>query len=157
MSNPTKKFKIGEAWYPAMDEAARESIAPVFSTTTAYAVGDYIYYDDKLYRFTAAHSAGTWNTSQVTEVTVGNAKADKANEIMFFPSQTVNARTNQELFRITNSEITQKTVVLSCVWANPSYITSDVRWTSYDAGYVAFVGTCSTATTADVTLGISGN
>ena len=60
------------------DEAVRESIAPVFSTTTTYAIGDYIYYNNKLYRFTAAHSAGAWNTSQVTAVTVGSDKANKS-------------------------------------------------------------------------------
>lgn len=47
------------------------STAPTFNTTTAYAVGDYVFYDRKLYRFTAAHSAGAWNSAQVTEVTVG--------------------------------------------------------------------------------------
>ena len=46
------------------------STAGQFSTSTAYAVGQYVYYDKKLYRFTTAHAAGAWNASHVTEVTV---------------------------------------------------------------------------------------
>lgn len=47
-----------------------KSTAGQFSTSTAYAVGQYVYYDKKLYRFTTAHAAGAWNASHVTEVTV---------------------------------------------------------------------------------------
>ena len=43
---------------------------PIFSTSTAYAVGDIVVYNEKLYRFTAAHSAGDWNSQQVEEVGV---------------------------------------------------------------------------------------
>ena len=70
---------------------------------------------------------------------------------MYFPSQTVNVATNAEIFRITSAAITTQTVLVECTFANPSYITSDVTWTSYD-GYIAFYGTCTAATTADVTL-----
>lgn len=41
-----------------------------FSTTKAYAVGDYVIYGNKLYKFTTAHPAGDWNASHVTETTV---------------------------------------------------------------------------------------
>ena len=33
---------------------------PAFSTVTAYAVGDIVFYDRKLWKFTAAHAAGAW-------------------------------------------------------------------------------------------------
>ena len=52
------------------------STAGQFSTSTAYAVGQYVYYDKKLYRFTTAHAAGAWNASHVTEVTVASELAD---------------------------------------------------------------------------------
>ncbi|MBQ6403847.1 MAG: hypothetical protein IJI27_08075 [Oscillospiraceae bacterium] len=42
-----------------------------FSTSTAYAVGDYCIYDGKLYRFTAAHVAGAWNAAHATEAKLG--------------------------------------------------------------------------------------
>ena len=80
----------------------------------------------------------------------------KAMGAMYFPSQTVNVASNAEMFRITDASITTDTVVLECVFADPSYITSDVTWTSY-SGYIAFTGTCSTATTANVTIAIKVN
>ena len=41
-----------------------------FSTSTAYAVGDIVTYEHGLYEFTSAHSAGAWNSAEVTEVNV---------------------------------------------------------------------------------------
>lgn len=55
-------------------EDAVNMIAETFATNKAYAIGDYVVYDDgsgrKLYKFTAAHSAGAWNRGQVIEVKV---------------------------------------------------------------------------------------
>ena len=48
-----------------------KTIAPDFSTSTTYAVGESVYYENKLYRFTTAHPAGAWNSSHVTQATVG--------------------------------------------------------------------------------------
>ena len=42
------------------------SLAPVFSTSTAYTVGQFVIYQNKLYRCTTAHSAGAWNSSHFT-------------------------------------------------------------------------------------------
>lgn len=87
-------------------------------------------------------------------------KADTAKEIMYFASQTVSVASNAQIMRIpasgTNSNITTNTVVLECTFAAPSNITSDVSWQSY-AGYITFSGTCTSATTANVTLGQKGN
>ena len=41
-----------------------------FDATTAYAIGDIVTYEDKLYKFKAAHAAGAWDASDVDEVTV---------------------------------------------------------------------------------------
>ena len=49
---------------------------PAFSTVTAYAVGDVVYYDNKLWKFTAAHSADQWDENDVTEYTVSDLVAD---------------------------------------------------------------------------------
>ena len=87
-------------------------------------------------------------------------KADTANEIMYFSGQTVSVASNAQIMRIpasgTNSNITTNTVVLACSFAAAVNITSDISWQSY-AGYVTFTGSCSAATTANVTLGIKGN
>lgn len=45
--------------------------ADLFSTSTAYAVGDYCIYDGKLYRFTNEHPAGAWNATHATEAQLG--------------------------------------------------------------------------------------
>ena len=42
------------------------SLAPVFSASTAYTVGQFVIYQNKLYRCTTAHSAGAWNSSHFT-------------------------------------------------------------------------------------------
>lgn len=47
------------------------SLAPNFSTSTTYHSGEYCTYNGKLYRFTSAHVAGSWNSSHVTQVTIG--------------------------------------------------------------------------------------
>ncbi len=49
---------------------------PAFSTVTAYAVGDVVYYDNKLWKFTAAHAADQWDENDVTEYTVADLVAD---------------------------------------------------------------------------------
>lgn len=53
-------------------QAALGDIAPVFDTTKAYNVGDYVIYTDgKLYRFTADHAAGAWVGTDVMAVAIG--------------------------------------------------------------------------------------
>lgn len=49
---------------------------PAFSTVTNYAVGDVVYYDNKLWRFTAAHAANAWTGEDVEEYTVAMLVAD---------------------------------------------------------------------------------
>ena len=81
---------------------------------------------------------------------------ESKSSVTYFTSQTVSAASSAEILRITDTSITTDTVVLGCVFDNPSYISGDVAWTSY-AGYISFIGTCTVATTADVTLGTKIN
>ena len=46
-----------------------ESAPSDFDASTAYAVDDFVAYENKLWRFVAAHPAGAWNASHVREVT----------------------------------------------------------------------------------------
>lgn len=50
-------------------------IAPLFSTSVAYSVGDCVIKDAKLYRFKVDHPAGAWNSYHVDEITVGEELA----------------------------------------------------------------------------------
>lgn len=71
--------------------------------------------------------------------------------VLYFYNRTVSVASNAEILRITDSAITTNTIVLECTFANPSAINGEVSWTSYN-GYIAFTGTCTSATTANVTL-----
>ena len=44
--------------YEIVDRKGRALIAGDFNTSTAYNVGDYVIYNDKLYQFSSAHPAG---------------------------------------------------------------------------------------------------
>ena len=81
---------------------------------------------------------------------------ESKSSVTYFTSQTVSVASSAEILRITDTSITTDTVVLGCVFDNPSYISGDGAWTSY-AGYISFIGTCTVATTADVTLGTKIN
>lgn len=47
------------------------TIAPAFSNSTAYTAGQYVTYNGHLYRFTADHGAGTFVSTDCTQVDVG--------------------------------------------------------------------------------------
>lgn len=47
-------------------------LAPAFSTSSAYAVGQYVTYDGDLYRCISAHTAGAWNSNHFTIQTVSD-------------------------------------------------------------------------------------
>jgi len=51
-------------------------IADTFSTSVAYAVGDYVYHDGNLYRFTADHEAGDWLGTDATACKIGPEVSD---------------------------------------------------------------------------------
>ena len=83
------------------------NVAAEFSTSTAYAVNDLVLYGGVLYKFTSAHTAGAWNSSQVTAVDssteqqitrilAGMDNAEKATEyagtVVFEPDQIVGTR-----------------------------------------------------------------
>lgn len=104
------------------------------------------------------------NVSQIYDTESGVwrdvADAQARKNILYYTNQTVSAATNAQIMRIpasgTNTDITTDTVVLNVTFNNPSYITSNISWTSY-AGYVTFTGTCTAVTSANVILGRKGN
>lgn len=46
-------------------------VAPTFSESVAYSVGDFVIWNCYLFRFKANHAAGAWNAAEVDQVTVG--------------------------------------------------------------------------------------
>ncbi len=96
--------------------------------------------------------AGTGLSSSYSSgtLTLSTSNSDSSS-IRYYTSQAVSVANNAEIFRITDSAITTDTICINITFADPSYITSDISWTSY-AGYIAFTGTCIAATTADVII-----
>ena len=50
--------------------------ADEFSASVAYSAGQYVYYQGILYRFTADHAAGAWNSAHVTQAKLGQDVSD---------------------------------------------------------------------------------
>ena len=106
----TKKGTF-EDFVPNSSLVGTESmIADAFDSTTAYSAGDIVTYEHGLYEFTSAHSAGAWNSTEVTEVNVvdkigsgggggsGTVTAVKvgANGTTYYPDSTTGVVTTAE-------------------------------------------------------------
>lgn len=72
------------------------------------------------------------------------------NKVLYFTSQAVSATTG-DIATISDSAITADHVVTSAVFADPSYITTQVTWTT-SSGSLVLNGTCTAATTVNVIL-----
>ena len=53
-----------------ISSTSERNIAENFNNSLNYEVGDYVYYNDKLYRFVLSHSAGEWSNTQVEPVSI---------------------------------------------------------------------------------------
>lgn len=72
---PDMKFDVLSAFFDIDGinkriDNVRDTLADVFDTSADYAKGDVVIYNDGLYRFTAAHTAGAWDDTQVETVTI---------------------------------------------------------------------------------------
>ena len=63
------------------------AVAPTFSTSTAYSAGAYVWQGGKLYRFTAAHPAGTWTGTDAVAVAIVDDFADFKNDLVLVQSE----------------------------------------------------------------------
>lgn len=61
---------------PADYSSLWASLAPAFSTSTAYTAGQYVTYNGGLYRFITDHAAGSWSSSDVSSAKLGNDIAE---------------------------------------------------------------------------------
>ena len=66
---------------PASDTNIKAAMAPVFSTSTAYKAGQYVWYDGQLYKFTADHVSGSWTGTDATAWAIGNDVENQKTEI----------------------------------------------------------------------------
>ena len=72
------------------------------------------------------------------------------NKVLYLTSIAVSATTG-DIATVSDAAITADHVVVSAVFADPSYITSQVTWTT-SSGSLVLNGTCTSATTANVVL-----
>lgn len=78
-----------------------------------------------------------------------------AGEALWFTNVAISATTG-DIATISDSAITADHVLGRIEWANPSYITTDVTWTT-SAGSLVLNGTASSATTAKILLVLKNN
>ena len=77
-TNPVESNGIYDALASKADASALASkaditdLAPAFSTSTAYTVGQYVSYDGNIYKCTTSHSAGAWVAGDFTLVAVAS-------------------------------------------------------------------------------------
>ena len=75
-TSASEKLLKSKGGYSILSKVVKEmansgtSSYPTFNTSTAYAKDAIVVKDDELYKFTVAHSAGAWNSSQVTRVSI---------------------------------------------------------------------------------------
>lgn len=72
------------------------------------------------------------------------------NKVLFFENVACSATTGNFLTK-SDAKITADHILTECVFANPAAITTDVTWTTAN-GSLTLNGTCTSATTATITL-----
>lgn len=72
------------------------------------------------------------------------------NKVLFFQNVACSATTGNFLTK-SDAKITADHILTECVFANPAAITTDVTWTTAN-GSLTLNGTCTSATTATITL-----
>lgn len=104
--------------------------------------------------YTAAQVAYDNSDSSLSATNTKGALDELANaaenDVLFLQNVTCNATTG-DFAVLTDQAITANHVLVECVFANPAAITTDVTWTTAN-GSLRLNGTCTTATTATITL-----
>ena len=85
------KFNINGSIFNIGDDKVRKSIANNFDISTNYSINDLVLYDGQLYKFTSAHSAGMWDSSQVALISISDELKSKQNFLYFDTVPTVNS------------------------------------------------------------------
>ena len=117
-----------EVEVPTFDEF-EDIITSTFSTSTAYAAGDYVIYEGVLYRFNTAHSAGVWDSSQVTLVKVCSEISDLKSAI-----NVINNLQGKEVNNSSSLWEQGRYIVAVGELLEPAYSTTRIRTKIIDLG-----------------------
>ena len=94
--------------------------------------------------------AGEISDGSITIEKLAPSLQEELGGALYFQNIAVSATTG-DIATVSNSKITADHVVAEITWGNPSYITSDVTWTT-SAGSLILNGTASSATTVNIVL-----
>ena len=90
------------------------------------------------------------DTSRASATDVAALQTAAANKVLYFTGVEVTATTG-DIIDLDSAAITENHVVVACVFASPSSITSDLSW-STTSGNLTINGTCAAATVAEIVL-----
>ena len=90
------------------------------------------------------------DTSRASQEDVDALQVAINNKVLYRTSVPVLATTGT-IVSVSNEAITSDHVLAECVFSNPSYITTDLVWTTASES-LTISGTCTTATTANIVL-----
>lgn len=103
-----------------------------FNPTYSYSAGEYVWYENLLYKFISAHAAGAWTGSDVTAVTViGELEA-----LAGGGSSTLAELSDVNLSLLTNNQIIKYNNTLQ-KWENTSLNASDTNYNNSSSGLTA--------------------
>lgn len=157
---------------PAVE--AFEALATYEGTTTAsqaYAIGNYLVYNNTLYRVTSAISQGgtitpdtnVIKTDVATEIIslkarVADLESELGKKTLWWASQAISSTSGSSgtLATITDSKITADHILTKFVPADGSKITSDISCNT-SAGQAVITGISIAATTAEIVLEMKDN
>lgn len=100
VQNLIAQIEAAVATIPADYSSLWTSLAPAFSTSTAYKAGEYVTYNGKLYRFIKDHAVGSWVSGDVTAVNLGEETWKLNNETRIY-----NSLTNEGTYTIVSSDL----------------------------------------------------
>lgn len=131
---------------PNMDGTASRGSASTFSQSDHVHPSD-TSKQDLLVSGTNIKTVGGQSLLGSGDISVGGA--------LYLTSVACSAMTG-DFATVSDANITANHVVVECVFANPSAITTDVTWTTA-AGSLKLNGTCASATTCNIVLVEKGN
>lgn len=151
---------------PTADMPLPDSGSGVVGTANAYARGDHQHPINvptsgtpEMDGEASNGSAGTYarsdhvhptDTSRASQTDLAAVQSAAASKVLYLTSVTVLAATGN-IITVSNESITSDHVLVEIVFAQPSYITTNLTWTTASES-LTISGTCSTATTADIVL-----
>lgn len=135
---------VSDVTYPA-----KNVIADDYTSLHGYEIGEYCLRNGLLYKCnTAISSSGeAWNSNHWDENNIGN---NIGNKVLYFSNVAV-ASASGDIVDYSNGAIDTNHIVVSCTFANPNYIYTDMSW-STSSGRVVINSACSSATTCDLLL-----